>query len=124
MSNALFRNAGMSLQNDTRDDIGLPLTMERIYGANVTVTDQFIGSSPPIGHELLTESGIDLSVKPRTFFFKKEYTGDLGEPQIGDIITDVDAGSRWKVLPQGGTYAWRWHGSDMSAYSVMTEQET
>ena len=90
---------------------------------NEVTIGPFSASSGPVGQELLTELGIDISTKSRSFKFKSTSTESHGEPQIGDIITDLSDDTTWRILPQGRNYAWRWHGQHRTNYSVITEQD-
>ena len=90
-----------------------------------TVTSEvFSASSPPIGHVLLTETGLELTQHERYFFWQTIATPELGLPKQGDIVTDQADGSKWKVLPlQTGEAAWRWHGQLRTMIQVKTLME-
>ena len=83
----------------------------------------FIASSPPIGHELITDTGMDISDQNRDFYFDAINMAQLGYPKIGDIVIDNKDNSEWRVLPQNEDYAWRWHGQMRNAYHVITKQD-
>ena len=88
-----------------------------------TQVGPFAAASPPIGHELITETGIDISDQNRDFYFEASVTGVLGAPRIGDVIVDHADNSKWRILPQNNDYAWNWHGQFRSAYKVTTKQD-
>ena len=83
----------------------------------------FPASSPPIGHELLTDTGMDISDQNRDFYFHGKYLEILEQPQIGDIVIDHSDNSEWRVLPQNDDYAWSWHGQMRTEYHVVTKQD-
>lgn len=121
MPNA-FSRAGMNLMNVTREDTGFDISLRRDNEGVLTTIGPFRAKSSPIGHALLTETGIDLSEHYRSLYFKASYTGELGEPRRGDIIIDEDD-TEWILLPMDGDKAWRWHGSEKTAYRVLTKKD-
>lgn len=115
---------GASLQNALRADVvGHSVSLERKDGATVVTVGPFGASSPPIGHQLMDETGLDISLHERDFYFQKDLTGSLGEPRIGDVVIDHEDDTRWRILPQGGEYAWNWHGQNKTAYKILTKQD-
>ena len=123
----IHRTCGMALQNAMRPVIaGHEITfLVRKSGEKPSETDVIPASSPPIGHELLTETGLDLSIQQRVFYIKQVDLNSIGidKPCLGQIVIDKDDDSRWKILPQDGEYGWRWHGQDRSAIQILTEQD-
>ena len=83
----------------------------------------FPASSPPIGHELITETGLDVSDQNRDFYFAALHMGPLGYPRIGDVVIDHADNTEWRVLPQNQDYAWRWHGQMRTDFHVITKQD-
>lgn len=88
-----------------------------------TVVGPFPASSPPIGHQLITETGLDISDQDRTFFFEAAHCGVLKQPRIGDVIIDHRDNSRWRILPLHNDHAWNWHGQLRTNYRVLTKQD-
>jgi len=76
----------------------------------------FNATSPPIGHALLAEIGIELSQHERFWFWDMLHLDRAPDffqdyPMAGDILIDQTDGSRWRILPQDdGTASWRYHG--------------
>ena len=95
----------------------------------VDVSQEFMASSPPIGHDLLTQVGLELSEHDRVLFWETELVlmdsgGQWGLPKRGDILIDQSDNSEWKVIPQGnGSEAWKYHGQDKTAVMVVVKRD-
>lgn len=118
---------GMALTNSMRPEIARHdiafLIVES--GELPRETEVIQASSPPIGHELITEIGIDLSIHHRVFYIQRELLDSIGFdlPKIGQRVIDKSDNSRWRILPQDGEYGWRYHGQDRTAIQILTEQD-
>lgn len=113
---ANIHGIGAELQNAMRPAVA----GHRITISNGTRTTKTINaSSPPIGQEILTETGLDLSEHDRVFFFKKE---DLAGFTLtrGCVVTDLSDWSTWKLLPQGqgAEHWWRWHDQNRKSIKI------
>lgn len=122
-----IHSIGMALQNAMRPEIaGHEITFViKTSGELDAETDRVSASSPPIGHELITETGIDLAVHNRVFYVQLselERIG-IGLPKIGQTVIDKSDDSRWRVLPQDSEYGWRYHGQNRAAIQILTEQD-
>ena len=122
-----IHSLGMALQNAMRPEIAghrIAFLM-KTSGELPTQTEVIPASSPPIGHELETETGLDLSIQNRVFYIEQADLKSIGidKPCIGHIVVDKCDESYWRVLPQDGEYGWRYHGQDRSAIQILTEQD-
>lgn len=122
-----IHSIGMALTNAMRPEIANHVIafLVKVAGESPTETETITASSPPIGHDLLTETGLDLSVQHRVFYIEQEdlNTINIDKPCIGQKVIDKSDNSQWRILPQDGEYAWRWHGQDRTAIQILTEQE-
>ena len=122
-----IHSLGMALQNAMRPEVaGHRITfLLKTSGEEPTETEVIPASSPPIGHELETETGLDLSIHQRVFYIElcDLKSIGIGLPCIGQIVVDKCDDSHWRILPQDGKYAWRWHGQDRTAIQILAEQD-
>ena len=125
--NGNIHHIGMALQNAMRPEIACHeiAFLVKKSGELPTETEVITASSPPIGHEFESETGIDLSIQQRVFYITQTDLNsiDIDKPCIGQIVIDQSDKSRWRVLPQDGEFGWRWHGQDRTAIQILTEQD-
>jgi hypothetical protein len=118
---------GSSLQDEMRGSVSAHQVtyVRKVTGEQALTVAGICVSSPPIGRELLTDTGLDLNQTERTFIIRKsDIFAFVGEPRVGDLIIDESDRSTWRVLPQGTDSAWKWHGQMRTAFLVRTKQET
>lgn len=96
----------------------------KIERAGVVQPGTFLASSPPIGHALLANVGIELTQHERFWFWDRGSGGIQDSPQAGDYLIDQSDGSRWRILPQDdGTASWRFHGQMRNMIHAKTVAE-
>ena len=117
-----IHSIGMALQNAMRPEIACHQITFLIHGEESEV---ITASSPPIGHEEFTETGLVLATHDRVFYIDRCELEKIEEgflPCIGQKVIDQSDGSRWKILPQD-EHAWRYHGQNRTAIQIKTEQD-
>ena len=118
---------GSNLQNEMRGSVSAHKVtyVRKVTGEPAITVAGICVTSPPIGRELITDTGLDLNQTERTFIINKsDIYPWIDEPRVGDLITDESDQSTWRLLPQGTDSAWKWHGQMRTAFLVRTKQET
>ena len=118
-----IHSIGMSLQNAMRPEIACHKITFLIRGEESEVVT---ASSPPIGHNEETETGLVLVKQDRVFYIDRCELEKISEgflPCVGQTVIDKSDDSRWRILPQD-EFAWRYHGQDRTAIQILTKQDS
>ena len=118
-----IHSIGMALQNAMRPVIACHRITFLIQGEE---SEEISASSPPIGHNEVTETGLVLVKHDRVFYIERTELEVISEgflPCVGQSVIDKSDGSRWRILPQD-EFAWRYHGQDRTAIQIITEQDS
>lgn len=116
-----YHAIGASLMNRVRSGVaGHTVTYQR----DNMISGPIEVGSPPIGHNLLTQTGIELSEHDRIFIIAFKDLSQFGHPKRSDVIVDQVDGSKWTVRPpREVTECWRWHGQSRESCLIFTRRD-